>query len=145
MITWPSPDQGWSAVSADWRCAPWASSGSAWIVRSSDSARMTAAWTSGSISPFAGSGCPSTDCSSGSSCARVRTLSSVTLAMASGEGSFMEGMSEPLLLGAQAQRLRDVLHVVELPALGQPVQLPQDGVRGVALLRLAEQGVAVGG
>src|SRR5215211_5675181 len=108
------------------------------MVRSSDSARITAACTSGSISPFAGSGCPSTDCSSGRSCARVRTFSSVTFAMASGDGSFIEGMSEPLLLGAQAQRLRDVLDVLELPALRQAAQLAHHGVRGVALLRLGD-------
>src|SRR4051812_6220761 len=115
------------------------------MVRSSDSARITAAWTSGSRSPFSGSGCPSTACSSGSSCARVRTLSLVTLAIASGEGSFIDGMSEPLLLGAQAQRPGDVLDVLELPPLGQPAQLGQDVVRRVALLGLGDERVPVGG
>src|SRR5215212_8503016 len=114
------------------------------MVRSSDSARITAACTSGSISPLAGSGCPSTDCSSGSSCARVRTFSSVTLAMASGEGSFIDGMSEPLLLGAESQGPGDVLDVLELPSLGQAAQLAEDVVGGVALLRLGDERVAVG-
>src|SRR5215207_4031163 len=114
------------------------------MVRSSDSARITAACTSGSISPFEGSGWPSTATSSGSSCARVRTLSSVTLAIASGEGSFIEGMSEPLLLGAEAEGLGDVLDVGELLTGRQAAQLTQDGVGGVRLLGLGDQRVPVG-
>src|SRR4051812_38762162 len=112
---------GRSAVSEDCRCPPWASSGSAWMVRSSDSARIASACSSGMSLPPA-------DCSSGSSWARVSTFSSVTLATASGEGSFIDGTSEPLLLGAQAQCLGDVLDVLELPALGQPPQLGDDAV-----------------
>src|SRR3954451_10549143 len=135
---------GRSAVSEDWRWPPWASSGSALTVRSSDSARITAAWTLGSRSPLAGSGWPSTACSSGSNWARVSTFSSVTLATASGDGSFIDGMSEPLLLGAQPESLGDVLDVLELPALRQPAQLPEDGVRRGRLLGLGDQRPAVG-
>src|SRR3954453_20708506 len=129
----PVPGQGRSAVSADCRCAPWASSGSAWIVRSSDSARITSAATS-SI-PL-----PCTPFSSGSSCERVSMLPSVTLASASGLGSFCVVMpggpsSEALLLGAQAEAPGDVLHVLERLPLRQAAQVGQAAVGGVVLGR----------
>jgi hypothetical protein len=54
-------------------------------------------------------------------------------------------MSEPLLLGAEAERPGDVLHVLELLPLGQPAELAQDVVGGIALLRLGDERVAVGG
>src|SRR5215212_7714596 len=98
------------------------------MVRYSDSARITAACSFGSSSPSAGSRSPSTARSSGSRRDRVSTLCSVTLAIASGDGSFIEGMSEPLLLGTQPEGLGNVLDVLELPALGQAAQLAQDGV-----------------
>src|SRR5688572_7826775 len=105
---------------------------------------MAAACTFGSRSPCSGLRSPSTAFSSGSSCDRVSTFSSVTLASASGEGSFIEGMSEPPLLGAQAQRPGDLLDVGELLSLGQAAQLTQHVAGGVTLLRLGDQGVAVG-
>src|SRR3954468_12664758 len=54
-------------------------------------------------------------------------------------------MSEPLLFGTEAQRLRDVLDVLELLAVRQAAQLGEDAVRRVGLLRLGGQGAAVGG
>src|SRR5688572_7831170 len=105
---------------------------------------MAAACTFGSRSPCSGLRSPSTAFSSGSSCDRVSTFSSVTFATASGEGSFIEGMSEPLLLGAQPEGLGDVLDVGELLVLGQTAELAKDGVGRVRLLGLGDQRVAVG-
>src|SRR3712207_4111356 len=129
--------QGRSAVSADWRWAPWASSGSGWAVRSSDSARITSAATSSMPLPWS-------SCSSGSRSARVWTLCSETLASASGLGSLLVVTSEPLLLGADAQGAGDVLHVVELLAGRQPAQVGEHAVGGVALLCLGHERVLVG-
>src|SRR3954468_21949532 len=74
-------------------------------------------------------------------------LSSVTLASASGLGSFCVVICSPLealLLGTQAEGPGHLLDVLEPLPRRQPAQIGEHPVGGVALLRLGDQGVAVG-
>src|SRR4051812_19221403 len=90
---------------------------------------------------------PSSSFSSGGSSERVSMLPSVTLASASGLGSLcvvMAASSEALLLGAQAEGLRDLLDVGELLPLGQPAQVGEDAVARAGLPRLGDQCLSVG-